>query len=213
MEDIKPYIVSIIIQLANMCVPISSSQGLSLCNSIIEGTKFQSDVVAHKKLYCQTATEKLGLSYWKGFLKRNKQLFRAKKAVKFETKCSEWCTYKNMKEMYAEVYSHLTESGLAVKYPESVWRNADGEIVDEKQAIGLKSKYKLIHPELVVFVDEVESNTSQMKDSQVGGETYLCTADGCPQQRTATKDAQFTVLGFATAMEMSTSVGSSLQLL
>ena len=134
MKGIEPYIVSIIIQLANMRVPISSSQGLSLCNSIIEGTKFQSDVVAYKKLYCRNATEKLGLSYWKGFLKRNKQLIRAKKAVKFETKCSEWCTYKNMKEMYTEVYSHLTESGLAVKHAESVWRDADGEIVDERQA-------------------------------------------------------------------------------
>jgi hypothetical protein len=93
MEGIKPYFVSIIIQLANMCAPNSSSQGLALCNSIIEGTKFQTDVVAYKKLYCWTAKEKMGLSYWKGFLRRNKQLIRAKKAIKFEKKRSEWCTY------------------------------------------------------------------------------------------------------------------------
>jgi len=36
----------------------------------------------------------------------------------------------------------------------------------------------------------------------VGGETYLCAADGRPQQRTATKDAHFTVLGFTTASGM-----------
>jgi hypothetical protein len=62
-------------------------------------------------------------------LRRNKQLIRAKKAIKLKTKCSECCTYKNMKEIYTEVYSHLAESGLAVK---PVWRNLDGEVVDEK---------------------------------------------------------------------------------
>ncbi len=82
-----------------------------------------------------------------------------------------------------EVYSHLAESGLAVKHPEPVWRNLDGEIVDENQALGLKSEYELIHPELVVFVDEVGSNTSQTKDGQVGCETYLCAAKGRPQQQ------------------------------
>ncbi len=138
-EIIKPYIVSIIFQLANVNAPILSSQGLELCNSIIEGTKFQRDVVAYKKLYCWTAEEKMSLSYWKGFLRRNKQLIRAKEAMKFETKRSEWCTYENMKEVYTEVYSHLAESGLAVKHPEPVWRNLDGEVVGEKQALGLKS--------------------------------------------------------------------------
>jgi hypothetical protein len=45
MADIEPYVVSIIIQLANMRVPISNSQGLALCNSFIEGTSFQKQVV------------------------------------------------------------------------------------------------------------------------------------------------------------------------
>ena len=33
----------------------------------------------------------------------------------------------------------------------------------------------------------------------MGGETYLCAADGRPQQRAATKDSHFTVMGFTTA--------------
>jgi len=52
MESIEPYIPSIIIKLANMHVPFSSSQGLALCNSIIEGTKFEDDVVAYEKKNC-----------------------------------------------------------------------------------------------------------------------------------------------------------------
>jgi hypothetical protein len=54
--------------------------------------------------------------------------------------------------------------------------------VEKEQAVGLQSEYELIHPEWLVFVDEVGSNTSQTKDGHVGGETYLCAADGRPQQ-------------------------------
>jgi hypothetical protein len=87
-------------------------------------------------------------------------------AVKFETKCSEGCTYKNKREMYTEAFSHLAGSSLAVKHLEPVRRNSDGEIVDEKQALGLKSEYEMIYPELVVFVNEVGTKTSQTKDGQ-----------------------------------------------
>jgi hypothetical protein len=36
----------------------------------------------------------------------------------------------------------------------------------------------------------------QAKDGAFGGQTYLCTKYGCPQQIAATKDSHFTVLGF-----------------
>jgi hypothetical protein len=37
---------------------------------------------------------------------------------------------------------------------------------------------QLIHAEHLIFVDEVGSNTSQAKDGQVGGHTYLCSVEG-----------------------------------
>ena len=43
------------------------------------------------------------------------------------------------------------------------------------------------------------SNTSQAKDGKVGGEIFLCTKEGRPQQCAATKDANFTMLGFTSA--------------
>jgi hypothetical protein len=69
----------------------------------------------------------------------------------------------------------------------------------EEQAFGLKSPYELIHPDWLLFVDEVGSNTSQAKDGNVGGQFYLCSVDGRPQQCAATKDAHFTMLGFTAA--------------
>jgi hypothetical protein len=39
----------------------------------------------------------------------------------------------------------------------------------------------------------------QTKDGNIGGQTYLCTKDGLAQNRAATKDAHFTILGFTAA--------------
>jgi len=105
-----------------------------------------------------------------------------------------------MKEMYDEVYASLVKHGLAVRHDNAVWRNEVGEEVScEKDASGLESHYELIHPQNFIFVDEIGSNTSQQKDGAVGGQTYLCSKTGRPQQRAATKDAHFTVLGFTAA--------------
>jgi hypothetical protein len=45
-------------------------------------------------------------------------------------------------------------------------------------------------PDHLIFKDEVGSNTLQAKDGQVGGQTYLCSVDGRPQNQAATKDAK-----------------------
>jgi hypothetical protein len=194
--QIEPYVVSLIIQLANMCIPITLVQGLQLCNSIIKGMKFEKMIAEYKS---QTVSMDLGPGYWRGFMKQNWHLVRAKKAVKFDTKRSEWCSYANMEEMYNEVYNSLVTAGRAVKHDEPVWRSAVGDIVPKEITFECKSMFELIHPEWLVFVNEVGSNTSQTKDGNVGGQTYLCTKEGCMQQRAATKDAHFTLLGFTAA--------------
>ena len=40
---------------------------------------------------------------------------------------------------------------------------------------------------------------SQTKDGNIGGQKLLCGKEQRPQQRSATKDAHFTVLGFTAA--------------
>jgi len=78
--------------------------------------------------------------------------------------------------------------------------NKEGVVVlEEKDALGLQTKYNLICPDRLLFVDEVGSNTSQTKDGNVGGELFLCGKGERPQQRSAHKDAHFTVLGFTAA--------------
>jgi hypothetical protein len=48
-------------------------------------------------------------------------------------------------------------------------------------------------------VDEVGTDTSQTKDGCIGGQNYLCSVDGRPQERASSKDVHVTVLGFTTA--------------
>ena len=151
MQVIEPYIVTNFMQLSNMRIPISTLQGLQLCNSIVNGTRFKNEMQQFKKKHLRSAPDELGHGYWRGFLKRNAQFIKAKKAVRFDTKCAEWCTYLNMQEMYKEVYTALVASGLDVKHEERYWRNAAGEVVElEKDAVGCQSAYELIHPEWLV---------------------------------------------------------------
>ena len=50
---------------------------------------------------------------------------------------------------------------------------------------------------MLIFVDELGCNTNQKQDGD--NEKYLCPKSGRPQQRAATKDSHFTVLGFTAA--------------
>ncbi len=72
-------------------------------------------------------------------------------------------------------------------------------LIRSENAFGCESEFELIHPDWLVFVDEVGSNNLQTKDSNVGGETYLCLKEGIPQSYAETKDAHFTMLGFTAA--------------
>jgi len=174
MLELEPYLVELIKKLADMRTPVTTAQGLELANSLIEGKSTQKQLIDWKSKNCHAykmkGTVKLGKSYWRNFLRRNSHLIRQKKAVKFENKRAQWCNYLNMEEMYQEIYQNLCSAGIACKHSEAVWRNKDGEVVEQQeQAFGCKSEYELIHPDHLIFVDEVGSNTSQAKDGQVIG--------------------------------------------
>ena len=204
MLAIEPYMVELIHQLARMRNPISVSDGLRLANSLISGTKIGVSINSwrqtHSSAYRSNKNPKLGMGYWRGFMKRNKDLVTAKHGVKFESKRADWCTYNNFEAMYEQVYKEMVAGGIAVEFPNKEWLNKEGVVVlEEKDALGLQTKYNLIRPDRLLFVDEVGSNTSQTKDGNVGGELFLCGKGERPQQRSAHKDAHFTVLGFTAA--------------
>jgi hypothetical protein len=104
---------------------------------------------------------------------------KAKKGVKFDSKRADWCTYLNFEAMYNDIYNEMSLNGIARKLDNTVKLNKDGDIVEHAhEAFALPTRYDLIRPDRLVFVDKVGSNTSQLKDgSNVGGELFLCSVD------------------------------------
>lgn len=225
MLAIEPHIVELVSQLARLRCPINVTTGLQLANSIIAGTQYETNLIAWKQRHCVFARKKLtrgdgnkdkddtsakkddhllGWGYWRNFMKRNGHLIKSKKAVKFDFKRAEWCTYRNFKVMYDEIYKEMEKGGIAARIEgeDGVFLDGEGKQLKDDEAdaaMGLRTKYLMQRPDRLVFVDEVGSNTSTTKDGNVGGEKYLCAANSRPQACAATKDSHFTVLGFTTA--------------
>ena len=207
MLEVEPYIIVLIEQLSKMRVPITCRQGLELANSLVSGKSIMENIVLWRQKHCisfredPTLSKPLGSGYWRGFMSRNWLHVKAKKGVKFDGKRADWCTLRNFEQMYRDVYEEMAKMGIKEKLDEEVWLNKSGDVVaNEEGALGMKTKYILKHPNKLIFVDEVGSNTSQAKDGQKGGEKVLCIGTAArPQQRSAMKDAHFTVLGFTAA--------------
>jgi len=102
--------------------------------------------------------------------------------------------------MYEEVYAEMVAGGIAAKLDTPIWLDKTGQIVEsEEEAFGMKTQYILTHPQKLLIVDEVRSNTSQAKDGNCGGEKYLVPNELRPQIKAACKDTHFTMLGFTAA--------------
>ena len=67
-------------------------------------------------------------------------------------------------------------------------------IIDELDALGCKVTHDLIHPEMCIVGDEVDSNLNMIGDGYAGGDKLLCKKDSIPQQKTSTRDKHFTLL-------------------
>ena len=164
MIAVKPYIVQVVSQLAKLRTPISVSTVLLLANSIISDTPTYASLLEWKQKhnihFRNTRKGALGAGYWRGFIKRNKHFVTSKKAVKFDSKRADWCTYQNFETMYTEVYEEMVKGGIANKLNSSVKLSKEGLIVEHThEQFGLDTKYDLIRKDKLLFVDEVGSNT------------------------------------------------------
>jgi hypothetical protein len=70
----------------------------------------------------------------------------------------------------------------------------------EAEAYGRQTSYSLLHPNKLVFFDEVGENISQKYDGNAGRQTYMVAKHMRAQVRNSFKDNHFIVLGF-TAVE------------
>jgi len=102
--------------------------------------------------------------------------------------------------MYYECYEKMVESKIAIKTAEENWLDKDGVVVEEEHlAFGRKTKYQMICPNYLVFVDEVGDNTSQKDDGNIAGTKYVVGRKSRALMRAAHNDCHFTTLGFSLA--------------
>ena len=163
-------------------------EGLELTNSLVRGTAMEGEIKEWKKRHLphqQSDDEDdndsmlLGQKDWNNFCSRHSNQLSAKRAVRFDSNRDDWCTVKNFELMYQKVYNSMVDCGVAIKWEDGEhWVNNENEPVElEKDAYGRKTAYSLMHPEKVLFVDEVGCNTSQKSDGNIGGEKFLVDPD------------------------------------
>jgi hypothetical protein len=105
--------------------------------------------------------------------------------------------------MYAKVYEAFVQAGIAEKLEEDIMYDAEGQITtDVSKLYGRPTKYKMQHPEYLLFVDETGCNTNQKTDGNNGGELFVLPCHGVGESGRvgATTDIHFTVLCFTSAV-------------
>jgi hypothetical protein len=76
----------------------------------------------------------------------------------------------------------------------------DNDIVNtEGDTYDRHTIYSLLHPDKLIFLDEVRENISQKGDGNAGGQKFVVAKDMRAQVRNSFKDNHFTVLGFTAA--------------
>ena len=207
MKPVEEYLVSIFNQMAKMRQPLCISEGLALANSLVAGTKWEKEIFHFKTKRGWNQFDKegnkkelLGNKWYKGFWKRNGHIIERKATQKFAKDRSEWSVYRNFVQMYEEVYDAMVEAGVAEKLEEPMWVDVNGNACDEEQAFGSrKATHTLTRPDMVLFVDEVGCNTSQVGDGHVGGQKKIVPRGTVPKESATTNDNHFTLLGFTAA--------------
>ena len=133
-------------------------------------------------------------------MRRNPEVV-TKRGVKFAINRCDWCNLENFELMYQLIYNEFVDAGVAKRLEgDGKWLDINGNEVEEQEAFGRKCTHLLTHPEYVLFVDEVGSNTNMTKDGNKGGEKLACERGSQPRQQASSNDIHFTTLGFTNAL-------------
>jgi hypothetical protein len=106
-------------------------------------------------------------------MKRNKHTLTTNKGHLFELNRTNWTLYRNFRDMYVNVESHMVAAGAAVKLDSHKWMDKEGNEVEELESFGMKVETQLTHPHCCLVMDETGGDTNMMKDSASGGKKFV----------------------------------------
>ena len=115
MAPIEPYLIDLIISMAEFRRCLSMTEALALRNDLIHGTLTETDIIEWKKKRNEYRenTSVLGAKWWSLFKKRWAHKLVTKRGQKFALDRSSLLTYSNVKKMYDNVYDCMVECGVA----------------------------------------------------------------------------------------------------
>ena len=167
--------------------PLTKTTVIELANDIVAETEYASKIIECKELRKLKETSILGDAWYRGFMHRFEDTLTRNQSTVKDTKRRTWVTQANFENMYENIYKTMVEAGIAEELEEEI-----------QYETGLPTKFKLTHPDYLLFVDETGCNTNQLNDGKVGGEVFImpknCGDGAAPAG--ATTDLHFTVLPF-----------------
>jgi hypothetical protein len=205
--DVEPLLVEYCIRLSKIGTPLTQSEVRCLAFSLIQGTEYQRDMIVFKsKRHLLNVsdgselsdTDILGTRWYNGFMNRNKDKLKRGRGRIRDIKRHTFCTAESFRDMYECIYESMVDAGVAIKLEEPVMYDRSGnETLDGNVAFGRPSQYKIIRPQMLLFVDECGCNTNQSSDGYAGGQLFVLPAG---EQSTGilgmVTDLHFTVLCF-----------------
>jgi len=208
LHGLEPTIVEILIQMSDCRQPLTKAEGLAFTNSLIKGTVYETLVSEHQEKYCgatmkrMTRKGEVGNSFWQNFMQRNRHKIVNKRGEKFASSRADWSTYTNFEKMYVQIYNVMKQAGLTNDLDTPVLMDHCGNILHDNNdavAFGQLVSQKLIHPDHLLFMDEMGLNTNQKKDGHVGGELFLCARGTTPKIGVSTMDHRCTIIPIVAA--------------
>jgi hypothetical protein len=203
LKAVEPIVVQYCERLAEMGAPLTRDQVIDLANGLIKGTEHEHALHCFKNMRGLLSPQEkennqalVRSSWYQSFMERNKNRLKRSKGFVKDVNRHTWCTVENFEGMYDRTYMAMVKSGIAELLEEEVLFNRDNNVVEEN-GFGRKSRYKITHPEYLLFCDETGSNTNMKNDGHVGGELFVLPVEsrGSAVLGSAT-DIRFTVLPF-----------------
>jgi hypothetical protein len=143
MAPVEKYIVSLMEQLAKMQQPLNILEGLSLANSLVEGTEWEEVIAEFKKKRGWNPLDEngqkkpiLGPKWYKNFWRHRSHVLEKKKGHKFSKDRSEWSIYHNFVQMYDEVNDAMEKAQVAEKLSEPIWVDANQQATTQENSFG-----------------------------------------------------------------------------
>jgi hypothetical protein len=145
----------------------------------------------------------IGGSWYRAFMQRHEDSIRVGRCNVKDNNRRTWCTVEHFTEMYDGVYDSMVTAGIAEKLDEDRMYDINGIETDNvEEMFGRPTKFRMLHPENLLFVDETGCNTNMKTDKLIGGERHILPVGDKEDAGVtgATTDNHFTVLCFTNGL-------------